>query len=66
MKLGSKTIDRLWKVFPPKIKEMILQRIVLSITTAHIKKWEQQTLYPLHQKLVRLEMEVEKLKKNKK
>ena len=66
MKIRSKIVGKIFNYFTPKLKERILQRIVLSVTNAHIKNWESQTLQPLHQKLVRLEMEIKKLKKNKK
>lgn len=52
------------RFIPAKIKAFILHRIVMSISKEIVQNWEMQNLIPLHQKIVRLEMEIKNLKKS--
>lgn len=51
------------KLTPKSLKTFILKRIVASISQKIIEKWSRDTLEPLHQKIIRLEKEVKKIKK---
>lgn len=52
------------RFIPAKIKTFIIHRIVMSISKEIVQNWEMQNLIPLHQKIVRLEMEIKNLKKS--
>lgn len=51
------------KLIPARIKTFFLRRIIASISQKMIQAWSKDTLEPLHQKIIRLEQEVKKIKK---
>ena len=51
------------KLTPAVVKTFILRRIVTSISKSLVEKWSKDSLEPLHQQIIRLEKEVEKIKK---
>jgi hypothetical protein len=61
--MSNKIFYILKKLIPSSIKTFFLRRILLSLSNMIIQKWSKDTLEPLHQKIIRLEKEIEKLKK---
>ena len=51
------------KLIPSSVKTFLLRRIVRSLSNRMIEKWSKDTLEPLHQRIIRLEKELEKIKK---
>jgi len=63
--MSNKIFYILKKLIPSSIKTFFLRRILLSLSSMIIQKWSKDTLEPLHQKIIRLEKEIEKIKKTR-
>jgi hypothetical protein len=63
--MSNKIFYILKKLIPSSIKTFFLRRILLSLSNMIIQKWSKDTLEPLHQKIIRLEKEIEKIKKTR-
>ena len=59
----NKIFYTLTKLIPSSVKTFLLRRIVRSLSNRIIQKWSKDTLEPLHQRIIRLEKEIEKIKK---
>lgn len=51
------------KLIPRQIKTFVLHRIVISVTSELSESWSAEIIEPLYQKITRLEIELEKIKK---
>lgn len=61
--MSNKLFYILRKLVPSSVKTFLLRRIVLSLSNRMLEKWSKDTLEPLHQRIIRLEKELEKIKK---
>jgi len=61
--MSNKLFYILRKLVPSSVKTFLLRRIVRSLSNRMLEKWSKDALEPLHQRIIRLEKELEKIKK---